>query len=639
MIHSDFLDQKKRQSIIDWALAAQRSLIEDHQAKSAQTVSEAIRRYQENCFRIAVIGKVKRGKSTLINALLGRSDDLVAPVDKLPTSSAVSEFIRADQELATVHFRESGRKENIPFARIADYATEEKNPKNAKQVAGLSIQGPFPGLDSNVMLVDTPGAGSAHEHHDELLHAYIPSVDAVIFIITADMPIAADEEELLKALKNADVAKIFFAINRCDATEEQDIQDGIAHNLKILAKHGITPGAIHRISAKKAMQGDSDASGLSALSAEVRNYLATSRGDALDQRLIVTVKAQLSAAHDSRCLELESSSRSREEIETQIAKFHQDRTNIAAKCGIVEAAFALAWDKAVAKFESKLPEVKSKVETEVLANIDKTSVLSIDEAARKLPTTLMAAFEAHLSTPGTELENALKEAIQKLDAEYPFLEIRPDHGNQARLRREPYLIGSGVQSAAIFGVGMTMATVGSIVSAALGTAAATSGAAAAGVTGIAANCLAWLGMSGAANATAAAGTGIAGSLGMAGMAMTFVAPIGLLVAGLGLCVVPLAWRSSKLKQKGQLDDAARQQIDIMISQLRTVRIPELRQAKDEVIKAHQANIGLRLQGFEAALANAQKLRKDGVSLAKIETATANYAGLLERSPNIAGASY
>jgi GTPase SAR1 family protein len=55
--------------------------------------------------QLAVLGKAKRGKSTLINALLGRKDDTLAPIDKLPASSAITRF-RYGNEKAAVAFRD-----------------------------------------------------------------------------------------------------------------------------------------------------------------------------------------------------------------------------------------------------------------------------------------------------------------------------------------------------------------------------------------------------------------------------------------------------------------------------------------------------------------------------------------------------
>jgi ribosome biogenesis GTPase A len=47
-------------------------------------INKAVKGLLADRFVITVLGKAKRGKSTLLNALLGRSDDTLAPIDKLP---------------------------------------------------------------------------------------------------------------------------------------------------------------------------------------------------------------------------------------------------------------------------------------------------------------------------------------------------------------------------------------------------------------------------------------------------------------------------------------------------------------------------------------------------------------------------
>ena len=74
-----------KQSHLDWAhrVSAVLSELGDSGADTASiAVEEAIRAFETDFFSLAILGKAKRGKSTLINALLGRDDDKLAPLDK-----------------------------------------------------------------------------------------------------------------------------------------------------------------------------------------------------------------------------------------------------------------------------------------------------------------------------------------------------------------------------------------------------------------------------------------------------------------------------------------------------------------------------------------------------------------------------
>lgn len=141
-----------------WISGIQRQLVEFGEDQEAATIHQAIEQYRGQRLTLAVLGKAKRGKSTLLNALLGRRDDLVAPVDRLPASNAITRFHWAKQESALVVFRD-GRQLSIGFSQIRDFVTEEGNRDNRKQVDVVHVSGPFSGQDQFTELVDTPGAG------------------------------------------------------------------------------------------------------------------------------------------------------------------------------------------------------------------------------------------------------------------------------------------------------------------------------------------------------------------------------------------------------------------------------------------------------------------------------------------------
>src|SRR5437867_872781 len=105
----DITGIQSRRSLIQWAERLQELLRSRADAYAVEGIAQAITQLQSERFMLAVLGKAKRGKSTLINALLGRRDDLVAPIDKLPASSAISRFAWAEREGATVLFRDGRR--------------------------------------------------------------------------------------------------------------------------------------------------------------------------------------------------------------------------------------------------------------------------------------------------------------------------------------------------------------------------------------------------------------------------------------------------------------------------------------------------------------------------------------------------
>ena len=102
-------------------------------AGEAAAVAERLR---EGRFYVACVGQFKRGKSTLINALIG---DAVLPVGVVPVTAAVTVVRFGERVAARVRFGERDWEDCDPRA-LATYVAEEQNPGNEKGVAGVAPQ-------------------------------------------------------------------------------------------------------------------------------------------------------------------------------------------------------------------------------------------------------------------------------------------------------------------------------------------------------------------------------------------------------------------------------------------------------------------------------------------------------------------
>jgi ribosome biogenesis GTPase A len=107
-------------------------------------------------FNLMVLGQFKRGKSTLLNALLGA--DLL-PTAVVPLTSIVTIIHHGPEPRAVVSFLD-GRTLEVAVPDIATFITEPENPKNIKGVAQVGVSFPAGVLMDGVRLVDTPGVGS-----------------------------------------------------------------------------------------------------------------------------------------------------------------------------------------------------------------------------------------------------------------------------------------------------------------------------------------------------------------------------------------------------------------------------------------------------------------------------------------------
>jgi Dynamin family len=171
---------------------------------------------------LVVVGEVKRGKSLLVNALLGRPD--ASPVDVDIATSAFIRFIpptgaRDDgwEHEADLLYA-GGRREKIDLAELAEWVTiagRHVSDPNADELplgAEVSMTSRFlPRLG----VVDTPGVGGLNRNHLRL--AKMASTSASILLMTCDAsaPITAAELDFLKAV-SAEIDAVLIAVTKID---------------------------------------------------------------------------------------------------------------------------------------------------------------------------------------------------------------------------------------------------------------------------------------------------------------------------------------------------------------------------------------------------------------------------------------
>jgi len=188
-------------------------------------------KFQTEKLYIVVVGLFKKGKSSLINAILKKE---ILPVGVTPLTAIVTllEFT-SGEPFVEVLFKD-GRCEIKGPGDIPSFVSEDENPDNQKQVDLVRIYGNTP-LLKLVSLVDTPGLGSAFEHNTNATLQFVPKIDAAIVVLSADMPISKIEIEFLENLKDI-VPKLILALNKIDLVKEEDLKKIIAHDLKVVSK-------------------------------------------------------------------------------------------------------------------------------------------------------------------------------------------------------------------------------------------------------------------------------------------------------------------------------------------------------------------------------------------------------------------
>ncbi len=170
-------------------------------------------------FHIAVLGELKRGKSTLVNALIGQE---LLPCGVVPLTAVATE-VHFGMGQSTVVFID-GRRLPIEECEIADYVTERENPGNVKAVARVEVGTHQAFGAPGVVLVDTPGVASVNEHNTATARDLLSESDAAVLVLSADSPLSESELAILAEL-DARCEQVFVVINKSDHLAGDDIDE------------------------------------------------------------------------------------------------------------------------------------------------------------------------------------------------------------------------------------------------------------------------------------------------------------------------------------------------------------------------------------------------------------------------------
>jgi GTP-binding protein EngB required for normal cell division len=213
------------------AIESVASIAELHGEHTAVERLHALKeRLERKSFNVAILGEFKRGKSTLVNALLGGP---VLPTGVLPLTSIPTRVSWGAQPAATIAL-EAGPPRTVPIDALAGYVTEAGNPRNRLGVISAQVVVPSPLLRSGVVIVDTPGVGSTLEHNTDMTLATLPEVDAAIFLTAANPPISENERRFLRAVR-AHAPKIFFVVNKMDMLEAGERDEVLTFTRDVIA--------------------------------------------------------------------------------------------------------------------------------------------------------------------------------------------------------------------------------------------------------------------------------------------------------------------------------------------------------------------------------------------------------------------
>jgi hypothetical protein len=207
------------------------------------------KRLVEARFFAACIGQFKRGKSTILNALVGES---VLPVGVVPVTSVITILSYADAPGAVVRLS-SGQSQAIALDAIADFVDERRNPDNQRGAAVVEVGLPSAVLGDGLCLVDTPGLGSVHATSTEATRAFVPRIDVALLVVGPDPPISGAELEMIQEA-DREAGGLAVILNKADHASSGDLREiieftrtTISSRIRRPVEHLFTVSALERL--------------------------------------------------------------------------------------------------------------------------------------------------------------------------------------------------------------------------------------------------------------------------------------------------------------------------------------------------------------------------------------------------------
>lgn len=251
--------------------------ISQQDGENAERLHQLFSRLAEDRFNLTMVGRFSRGKTSLLNALLGM-DRL--PTGIVPLTSVITRVSYGSEEKVVLHYRGSSLFMDIPLDQLADYVTERGNPGNRRGISIAEVQLPAELLRRGFTFVDTPGLGSSIAANTRTTEAFLPEADALILVTSHDSPLSAEEFALLEQARVRE-RRVFLVLNKQDIVDEAGREQSLAYLRTELSRTGVGEFvSVFSVSAREALAAGQAhdhaalaASGLPAIEAALVNFL------------------------------------------------------------------------------------------------------------------------------------------------------------------------------------------------------------------------------------------------------------------------------------------------------------------------------------------------------------------------------
>ena len=189
-------------------------------------------------FTLVILGEFKRGKSTIINAILGKD---LTPTNATPETYTINEITFGNFRTVQA-FLENGRRVPLTIDDIKREKLEQRMKMFPSKISYIQIKDNSPIL-SEIKIVDTPGLSDL-ESLDKEVRDYIVNADAIMYATSCLLPFSETEQTFLAShVQPQRFSVLYILVNMLDALETRSDAQRILRRFKSIAGR-IVPNAV-----------------------------------------------------------------------------------------------------------------------------------------------------------------------------------------------------------------------------------------------------------------------------------------------------------------------------------------------------------------------------------------------------------
>jgi GTPase Era involved in 16S rRNA processing len=225
-------------------------LPESSQCKTIQQLKEDI---MNDYYTVVVVGEFKHGKSTFINALLGKD---IMPRDVTPTTATINAIFQSNKnEIHIVKTNGDVEQKELSLEELKNYTAEADFDPDDIQFIKVFTDSAL--IKEGVVLVDTPGVNDLNEHRSSITYQFIPRADVVLFLTPMTSAIKKTEKRFIEEnlLKNG-LNRTIFIGNFSDSVGDEEFNEVYEFMKRRIENVTSSPNVpVYPLSAKEALQG------------------------------------------------------------------------------------------------------------------------------------------------------------------------------------------------------------------------------------------------------------------------------------------------------------------------------------------------------------------------------------------------